>query len=181
MTQTDQDLEQTTIKTVSKDMVVTFHYRLYSVDDEGNTGKQLETSYDATPVTYLHGHNNIVPGLERAMADKANGAEFSITLQPDEAYGQRNDKAVQRVPAKHIHEYKKGKTFRPGQVVTVQTNQGGRQVVVLKAGKFNVDVDFNHPLAGAALYYEIKIEDLRAATAEELAHGHAHGPGGHHH
>jgi len=173
--------QDNTNNTISADKVVTFHYRLFNTDANGDTGELLESSHDHEPVVYLHGHHNIIRGLENAMQGRGVGEEFNLSIPPEEGYGLRNDDAVQRVPCKHIYEYKKGKLFQPGQIVTVQTNQGQRQVMVLKAGKFNVDVDFNHPLAGATLYYEIKIEEVRPATAEELAHGHAHGPGGHHH
>ncbi len=166
---------------IEKNSVVGFHYRLFAVDAEGEKAEELESSFASTPVVYLHGHNNIVSGLEKAMVGKTKDQEFSLTISPEEGYGLRDDKAIRRIPSKHVHQYKKGKTFRPGEVVTVEMNQGARQVMVLKAGKFNLDVDFNHPLAGAALHYEIKIEEVRTATAEELAHGHAHGPGGHHH
>jgi len=66
-------------------------------------------------------------------------------------------------------------------VVSVQTNQGVRQVTVVKVGKFNVDADTNHPLAGKTLTFDIEIMEVRAASAEEKAHGHAHGVGGHQH
>lgn len=166
---------------IKKNTVVTFHYRLFQATENGEVGDLLESSEGEEPVVYLHGHKNIVRGLETAMEGREKNEEFSVTIGPEEGYGLRNNDAVQRVPSKHIHQYKKGKTFRPGQVVTVQTNQGARQVVVLKSGKFNVDVDLNHPLAGQSLHYEIKIADIRQATAEEIAHGHVHGPGGHHH
>lgn len=176
-----EETNQDTPLSIKKDTVVSFHYQLYRTNEAGEKGDLLESSFDGTPVTYLQGHNNIIRGLEKVMADKVAGDEFEIALQPDEAYGQRDDNAIKRIPAKHIYEFKKGKTFQAGQVVTVKTDQGARQVVVLKAGKFNVDVDFNHPLAGASLFYKIAIKEVRAATQEELAHGHAHGPGGHQH
>ena len=166
---------------IQKDSVVAFHYRLFEVDETGGKGREIETSFGESPVVYLHGHNNIVRGLEKAMDKHQTNDEFSLTITPEEGYGLRDEKAIQRIPCKHIHQFKKGKIFKPGEIVTVETNQGARQVMVLKAGKFNVDVDFNHPLAGASLHYEIKIEEVRMATAEELSHGHAHGPGGHHH
>ena len=71
--------------------------------------------------------------------------------------------------------------MKVGQVVSVNTDQGTRQVQILKVGKFNVDVDTNHPLAGIELQFDIDIKEVRQATDEELAHGHAHGPGGHQH
>ena len=180
MSETDNNNNQAGTA-IGKDSVVTFHYTLYQANDDGKAGKQLESSAGGNPVAYLHGHKNIVRGLEAAMEGRTIGEEYSLLITPEQGYGLRNDDAVRRVPSKHIYEYKKGKNFRPGQVVTVQTNQGQRQVVVVKPGKFNVDVDFNHPLAGTTLFYEIKIEDVRPATQEELAHGHAHGIGGHHH
>ena len=175
------EVENNNSNKIEQNSVVSFHYTLYEATEDGKAGELLESSDGGSPVAYLHGHSNIISGLEKAMAGRSAGEAFELLITPEEGYGARNDDAVQRVPCKHIYEYKKGKNFRPGQVVTVQTNQGQRQVVVLKAGKFNVDVDFNHPLAGTNLYYEIKIEDVRPATQEELAHGHAHGIGGHHH
>ena len=173
------DAADTTL--IGPDTVVTFHYRLYNSDGAGGAGEFIESSEGEDPVVYLHGHNNVVKGLEAAMQGRRSGETFTVTISPDEGYGPRNDNAVQRVSCKHLHEYRKNKVFRPGEIVTVQTHHGPRQVVVIKAGKFNVDVDLNHPLAGATLYYDISIADVRPASAEELAHGHAHGPGGHHH
>ena len=84
---------------------------------------------------------------------------------------------MQRVPLKHLTS--RGK-LEPGQVVAVNTNQGQRAARVVKVGHFNVDLDLNHPLAGKTLVFDVEIIDVRAATAEELQHGHAHGPGGAH-
>ena len=172
---------ETKIAGIGKDSAAAFHYRLFEVDDDGKPGECVETTFDDDPAAYLHGHGNIVRGLEQALAGRVVGDQFSITITPEEGYGPRNEDAVRRVPSKHVYEFKKGKTFRPGQVVTVETKQGARQVVVVKAGKFNLDVDFNHPLAGKTLAYEIKVVDVRMASAEEISHGHVHGPGGHHH
>jgi FKBP-type peptidyl-prolyl cis-trans isomerase SlyD len=99
-------------------------------------------------------------------------------VPPEQGYGQRNENAIQRVPLKHLA------TRGPivvGQMVVVNTSHGGRQARVVKVGHFNVDLDLNHPLAGKTLTFEIEIVDVRAATAEEIEHGHAHGPGGHGH
>lgn len=82
------------------------------------------------------------------------------------------------MPIKHLAT--QGKLV-PGQVVAVRTDKGLRRVVVQKVGKFNVDVDLNHPLAGKTLVYEVEVVAVRDASAEELAHGHVHGVGGHQH
>ncbi|MGQ9425010.1 FKBP-type peptidyl-prolyl cis-trans isomerase [Gilvimarinus sp. F26214L] len=166
---------------IGKDKVVAFHYRMYRQEDDGTRGELLESSHEREPVSYLHGHRNIIPGLEAAMTGKALGEEFKVGLAPEQAYGVRQPNSVQRVPVKHLHLPGKNAKVRAGDVVAVQTERGPRHVVVVKAGKFTVDVDTNHPLAGIALDYEIKIESIRDASAEEIAHGHVHGPGGHHH
>ena len=109
---------------------------------------------------------------------RARANSFSVTIDAIDGYGPRNPAAFQRVPAKHI--VAKGK-LKKGQVVSINTDQGMRTVVVAKVGRHTVDVDTNHPLAGKTLRFDIQITDVRPATEEELAHGHAHGPGGHHH
>lgn len=158
---------------IERDTVVYFHYTLSQVG-----GEQLEASSDTEPMTYLHGHNNILPALEKAMFGKQAGDALQVTLAPHEAYGERREAAMQRVPIKHLHH--KGR-LQPGMTVRLNTEQGPRPVRVVKVGKFNVDVDTNHPLAGLSLSFDIRIVDVRAATGEELAHGHVHGPGGHAH
>jgi FKBP-type peptidyl-prolyl cis-trans isomerase SlyD len=162
---------------VSANKVVSFHYRLHQVD-----GELLEESYGAEPTLYLHGHNNLLAALEEVMEGKNIGDKFEVTLTPEQGYGQRREGAVQRVPIKHLHEHEKIKNrLKPGMKVAVNTQHGPWEAVVLKVGKFNVDIDSNHPLAGKHLKFEIEIADLRDATEEELAHGHAHGVGGHNH
>lgn len=167
--------------TITENKVVSFHYRMYKVDENGNRDNLLESSFDAEPVVYLHGHRNVIPGLEAATASKTIGEQFEVTVPPEQAYGLRKPESLQRVPIKHLHLANKKQRIPPGSVVTVQTDKGPRHVVVVKSGKFTVDVDTNHPLAGATLHYEIKIEDIRDASPEEIAHRHVHGPGGHHH
>ena len=159
---------------IGKNSVVTFHYTLR--DDAGNS---LESSRDSDPTLYLHGANNMLPALEEAFTGRASGESFQITLSAEQAYGERRADAIERVPAKYLkHEGK----LRVGQVVRLHLKDGGAMpVTIVKLGKFSVDVDNNHPLAGRALNYDIEIIDVREATAEELAHGHAHGVGGHNH
>lgn len=159
--------------TIGDDSVVTFHYKL-----SDDTGTFNESSDSDNPIVYMHGRNNIVPGLEKQLAGKKSGDKLTATVTPDEGYGQRNDDAVQRVPVKHLAT--RG-PYTVGQMVVVNTREGGRQARVLKVGHFNVDLDLNHPLAGRTLTFDIEIVEVRAATEQELAHGHAHGPHGHDH
>ena len=159
--------------TIADDSVVSFHYKL-----RDDTGSFNESSDAGSPVVYLHGRNNIVPGLESQLAGKKAGDKLTAVVVPEQGYGLRNESAVQRVPLKHIAT--RG-PFAPGQMVVVNTREGGRQARVLKVGHFNVDLDLNHPLAGKTLTFDIEIVDVRAATEEELVHGHAHGAHGHSH
>lgn len=159
---------------IKHNTVVRFHYRLR---DEAS-GNELESSHGEEPNTYLHGHRAITPGLESAMTGKEAGDIFSVTLAPEDAFGVRREGQQQRVPIKHLMGKVKP---RVGSVVSVQTNTGPRQAVVVKVGKFNVDIDTNHPLAGKTVTFDIEILEVREATAEELEHVHAHGPGGHQH
>jgi FKBP-type peptidyl-prolyl cis-trans isomerase SlyD len=158
---------------IGDDSVVTFHYKL-----RDDTGSFNESSENGSPVVYMHGHGNIVPGLEKELAGKKSGDKLTATVAPEEGYGQRNENAVQRVPLKHLAT--KG-PIAVGQMVVVNTREGGRQGRVLKVGHFNVDLDLNHPLAGRTLTFDIEIVEVRAATDQERAHGHAHGPQGHDH
>ena len=135
----------------------------------------MESSRDRDPMHYLHGAGNIIRGLESALEGKAVGDVFQVTVEPADAYGERRPANLQRVSAKHFRNLK---SLKPGQVVGLQTRQGAVQVTVIKVGRFNVDVDANHPLAGQALTFDVEVTGIRDATAEEKSHGHVHGPGG---
>ncbi len=162
---------------IAKDTVVSFHYRLR---DESN--EELESSHGGDPMAYLHGHSNIIAGLESALEGHEKSDVFSATIAPEDGYGLRQEDATQRVPLKHLMgDKKQHQRLKAGDVVSINTDDGARQVVVIKAGKFNIDVDTNHPLAGKTLSFDIEILDIRDATSEEVAHGHAHGIGGHQH
>lgn len=153
--------------------VVRFHYEL-----KNNAGETLESSPDTEPTAYLHGAGNILPALEKALVGHSAGEFLEVHLQPGEAFGERREGQQQRVPAKYLrHEGR----LRPGQVVRLQSGDGMLTGTVLKVGKFSVDVDLNHPLAGQPVTFAVTIVEVRKASAEELAHGHAHGVGGHHH
>lgn len=137
-----------------------------------------ETSRGGDPATYLHGYGGIVRGLEREMRGRRAGDRFTVDVEPLDAFGERDPQIVQRLPLKRLS----GNTGRlaPGSVVAVNTQQGRAQGIVVKVGRFNVDVDFNHPMAGRSLTFDVEILDVRDATAEEIAHRHAHGAGAQH-
>lgn len=158
---------------VSAGQVVSFHYVLRDA-----SGEELESSSGSHPMTYLHGHGGLLPGLESALEGRTQGESFSVTLAPADAFGERQPDSEQRVPISHLQGHKK---WTPGMTAVIHTAAGHQQVTVLKVGHTMATVDTNHPMAGKSLVFDIEITEVRAASAEELAHGHAHGPGGHHH
>ncbi|PLW84472.1 peptidylprolyl isomerase [Kineobactrum sediminis] len=158
---------------ISQQTVVNFHYTL-----RNEQGEELESSRDADTTAYLHGANNIIPGLEAALSGLEPGAHTEVTLAPEDAYGQRKEAQVQKVPVKHL--VYQGK-LKPGMTVQLNTSEGRHPVTVTRVGRHSAEIDTNHPLAGQTLVFDIDIVEVRAATPEEISHGHAHGVGGHHH
>ncbi|MCM2355347.1 MAG: peptidylprolyl isomerase [Arenimonas sp.] len=154
---------------IEKNHVVRFHY---TVSEPGQPA--IETSKDREPLAILVGHGNIIPGLEAALLDKSEGDSFEVTVGPEEAYGERRDGFVQRVPKKHIRETR----LKPGQQVIINTSMGPRAVTVVKVGATVVDVDLNHPMAGKTLQFQVDVVGVRAAEPVEIEHGHVHGDGG---
>lgn len=157
---------------IANDSVVQIHYHL---SDENGL---IEDSSSGQPLLYLHGHQNMLPAIENALAGKTVGDNLELVLAPKDAYGERDENAIQSVQVKHL---KGAKKWAPGMTAVLETAQGHRQVKIVKVGMFKADVDVNHPLAGKTLTFKLKVVDVRAATAEEIAHGHAHGVGGHNH
>ncbi len=158
---------------IEKDRVVRFHY---TVSEAGQA--PLESSKEGgEPLSILVGHGNIIPGLENALDGHEAGDSFGVDVAAADAYGERRDGLSQRVPKKHFGEQK----LAPGQQVVLNTNFGPRAVTIEKVGMSVVDIDLNHPMAGKDLHFDIEIVDVREASPEEVAHGHVHGEGGHHH
>lgn len=154
---------------IEDNSVVRFHY---TVSEQGQ-GK-LESSREMEPLSVLIGHGNIIPGLESAMKGREAGETFEVIVTPDQAYGERREGLIQRVPRKHF----KGAKLAPGMQVVLPTDQGQRAMTVKKVGISVVDVDLNHPMAGKVLNFDVEILDVREASAEEIGHRHVHGEGG---
>jgi FKBP-type peptidyl-prolyl cis-trans isomerase SlyD len=158
---------------IAADAVVLIHYTL-----KGDDGKVLDSSDGGEPLAYIQGHGNLVPGLEKALEGKKDGDALVVTLSPDEGYGKRNEALVQRVPKRSLQgsgEIRKGMQFQ------AQTEEGLRVFTVTAVVGDMVALDGNHPLADQTLHFDVEVVSVRAATAEELEHGHVHGAGGHHH
>lgn len=156
---------------ISKDTVVTFHYTIFDND----TNDMLESSIGHTPTLYLHGSESVLPHLQSALENHVAEDAVHVTLPPEKAYGEWQDNLTQRISMKYLRHLKK---FNVGDIVPVNTDKGQQWVTVLKKGLKTVDVDANHPFAGKTLRFTVEIENVRAATPEELEHGHAHGVGG---
>ena len=162
---------------IEKDRVVRFHYSVSEQAAHERGEAALESSEGGEPLTILVGHGNIIPGLEKAMEGHEQGDSFGVDVPAADAYGERREGLGQRVPKKHFG----GQRLEPGMQVVLNTNFGPRAVTIEKVGMSVVDVDLNHPMAGKDLDFDIEIVEVREASAEELAHGHVHGDGGHQH
>lgn len=153
--------------------VVSFHYTL-----KDNKGEVLESSHGDEPLSFLEGSGQIIPGLEKAMQGMQLGDKKSVEVKAQEAYGDRDLELILQVPREQIPkpDVTVGDRFHAG------TEQGHSQVVVVTAvSDTHVTVDANHPLAGQDLQFDVEVTAVRDATPEEVEHGHAHGPDGHHH
>ena len=157
---------------IEDNSVVRFHY---TVAEPGHG--QIETSRNQEPMTVLIGQGGIIAGLEQAMRGREAGETFEVTIEPAQAYGDRREGMVQRIPRKHF----KGAKLAPGMQVVLPTEQGNRPMTVRKVGVSVVDVDLNHPMAGKTLVFDVELLGVRAASEEEIAHRHVHGDGGHQH
>ena len=160
------------MSTIQNDSVVNFHYTLTNA-----AGDVLDKS-EGQPLVYLHGAHNIVPGLENALVGKQVGDTFKVTVEPEEGYGEYQAEMVQEVPR---NMFQGVDDITVGMQFQAQTDDGVQVVTVKDVTPELVIVDANHPLAGQALTFDVEVVAIRAATAEELEHGHAHGVGGHHH
>ena len=158
---------------IEKHAVVTLAYTLKDAND-----RIIDQSDDGS-FCYLHGASNIIPGLENALTGKAAGDELSVSVPPEEGYGVHDAEKTQAVPREMFPVEEE---IVPGMQFHAQGPDGHQLVVtVVKVEDNHVTVDGNHPLAGVQLNFDVKVLEVREATGEEITHGHAHGPGGHHH
>tara|TARA_B110000037_G_scaffold97504_1_gene114280 strand:+ start:3410 stop:3925 length:516 start_codon:yes stop_codon:yes gene_type:complete len=159
--------------TIAKESVVTMNYTL-----KNNEGEIIDTSEGREPLVYLHGVGALIQGLENELAGKSAGDKSQIVITPENAYGTRLDDLV-RVVSKDGFQGEEELT--EGMRVQLDTEHGPAIALVVKIDEAEVTLDLNHPLADMTLHFDVDITAVRAATAEEIAHGHVHGEGGHHH
>jgi FKBP-type peptidyl-prolyl cis-trans isomerase SlyD len=154
--------------------VVTFHYTL-----KDKSGETIDSSREHTPMVYLEGSGQIIPGLEGALKDMSSGDKKNVEVKAEQAYGEHDKGLVFDVPRSQFPANEKievGMKFRAG-----TPDEPSPVFTVTGVNDKSVSVDGNHPLAGQDLFFDVEIVDTREATLDEIKHGHAHGPGGHHH
>ena len=159
---------------IKQGTVVSMTYRLTNA-----AGEELDRADKIEPFSYLHGAGQIVPGLEKALVGALVGTQKKVVVSPEEGYGEVEE---------HLRTSAKRNQFPPDAELTVgmrfAADDGNGQPIIFTVTELvgeDVSLDGNHPLAGETLHFDVEVVEVREATAEELQHGHAHGPGGHHH
>ncbi|WP_394243587.1 peptidylprolyl isomerase [Vibrio astriarenae] len=155
---------------IEKNVVVSLAYQVKTED-----GVVVDQSTVDAPLDYLHGHNNLITGLEKELEGKVAGDKFTATVAPEDAYGEHNEGLVQRVPA---NVFQGVDQIEVGMRFLADTDQGPIPVEVTEVDGDEVVVDGNHMLAGQTLTFDVEVVATRAATEEEVAHGHIHKEGG---
>lgn len=158
---------------VTENKVVSIEYTL-----KNTQGEVIDSSVGHDPLAYLHGHHNIISGLENALTGKSVGDAFAVEIPPEEAYGLRDESMIQVVPR---HLFQGVDEILPGMKFQAEAEHGINVVKVIDVKEDQVHLDANHELAGETLHFDVVVKEIRDASAEEIEHGHAHGPDGHHH
>jgi FKBP-type peptidyl-prolyl cis-trans isomerase SlyD len=157
---------------VDKNTVVSIHYTL--TDKDGNV---VDSSVGNEPLTYIHGAGGMIPGFEKALTERTVGEKFNFTVEPQDGYGTWEQDLVQRVPKS---SFQNPAAVKVGVQFQANSDHGPLVVTVTEVTENEVVVDGNHMLAGQNLFFEVEVLEIRAATKEEMEHGHIHGPGCHH-
>lgn len=159
---------------LQKKKVVTFNYTL-----KGENGEMLDSTEKGGPFSFVTGNLQVLPGLEDALSSMIIGSKKNIKLAAADAYGEYDEGAVQKVKRNLFPEEAE---LEIGSSYFVHSPEGQHlQFIVTEIDNDIITVNFNHPLAGKNLEFDVELIDVRDATAEEISHGHVHGPGGHHH
>lgn len=163
---------------IAKDTVVSMHYRVATSE-----GEHVDASLPGQPLVYLHGHGQIIPGLEAALIGKTAGDKVQTEVAPAQGYGE-HDGGLDLVVAKDAFPADAQAHLEPGFRFRAEHPSKEGTTVIFTVHKVDGDEVFvsgNHPLAGKTLAFDVEIAEVRAATTEEIHHGHAHGAGGHQH
>ena len=159
---------------IASGRVVSIHYTL-----KDDTGEVLDSSGAGPPLDYLHGAGNIVAGLEEGLSGRIVGEDLALRVSPEQGYGVHDPRGIQHVPRS---AFPADIDLQPGMQFSAEDEDGDMSTIWIQdvVGD-EVTIDLNHPLAGKTLHFDITIAAIRDATREEIAHGHPHGPEGHHH
>ncbi len=157
---------------IGPNSVVSIHYEL-----SNDAGEILDASAEGEPLVYLHGAQNIIPGLEKELAGKKIGDTLKVKVQPEEGYGIQQPELIQQVPR---NAFPDPDSLAVGMRFSADSEGGHISVVVTELTDALATVDGNHPLAGVVLNFDVSVADIRAATSEEISHGHVHQHGHHH-
>jgi len=158
---------------ISKYKAVTVHYSL-----SNNEGEVLDSSEEGEPLSFIHGIGALLPSLERSLEGKPVGEKIIISIEPEDAYGLRDESLVHTVTRDAFGDVDK---LEVGMCFQSSEGQEAEGITISRINGDQITVDGNHPLAGVVLNFDIDILSVRDATEEELKHGHIHGPDGHHH
>ncbi|CAB0149836.1 FKBP-type peptidyl-prolyl cis-trans isomerase SlyD [Pseudidiomarina piscicola] len=159
-------------QTISQDKVVGIHYTVKTTE-----GQTLDQSKEGQPLQFIFGRGMLIKGLEDALAGKSEGDKFTADIDPENAYGERHDGLIQTVPRNLFGD----NPVEPGMQFRASTDHGEQSVVIVEVNDDQVTVDGNHPLAGAALNFDVEVVEVRDADPTELEHGHVHADGNHDH
>lgn len=166
---------------ISKNKVVSLNYRLRKDD---KSGELIEETHGSEPMIFLFGTGSMIPKFENELEGKKTGDKAEFKIDAEEAYGKRDETALVDLPLDifKVDGAIDMEMLKVGNVLPMQDNEGNRMDgTVTDVNESEVKMDFNHPLAGQDLHFEVEIIDVRDATKEELDHGHVHGAEGHHH
>jgi len=162
---------------VAKNMVASVHYTGTMPD----SGEVFDSSEGRDPLTFIVGHGQMIPGFEEEIQGAKIGDKRTFTLTPDKAYGERQEEAMMKIPREEFSALEEEAKLEVGMTLVAQMQHGPAPFTVTELTDDEVTADFNHKLAGESLTFAVEIIELRDADAEELSHGHVHGPNGHHH
>ncbi len=157
---------------IANNTAVSIHYKLTN-----DLGEEIDSTEGGEPLLYLHGHNNIISGLEKALHNRDVGDKFEVRIEPADAYGEFSEDMIQVVSREMfdgIDQIEVGMQFHAA------VNSGTGVITVTKVDGDDITIDGNHPMAGQALNFDVEVVNVRLATKDELSHGHIHGAGCHH-
>ena len=170
---------------IENNKVVSVTYTLFSPSKITGEETLVEKADKTRPLVWLYGVGSMIPDFEKNLNSKKAGDKFNFFIAAENGYGVKNENYIMNIP---IDSFKGPEgtldlnEIKVGNILTMNDDKGNQmQGTILEVTPVHVRMDFNHPLAGHELHFTGEVLNVRAATEEEISHGHVHGPGGHHH